>query len=325
MKKYTAKKKHISPHYCFRICSASVLLILCFGTPAHAFQTDTTQTWAISLSDTIDKTETPLNSPVTLIVTLSWQGRPDKYRIGVIENPALTNLETVSSTSSSRSEVIQGRIYTFKEFVYTLQPQELGMAYIDGLIIPYTETTQDISDNLATARLSVKITAPVFEKDYSYIWKWSIGAAGLILLIFLFMRLRRTRRSKAEQVQPVRPLEDIYFEKLSGVSKYNLSSYRQPLDEVITVFRKYLTDKFAIPVEKRTGQALSEFFYETGIDDTLIQKIDSILEEAEQLRFSGADITLEKFETMLGSVETCIRQCRNAATSAGSGTGAPSP
>lgn len=274
-----------------------------------AFQADSTGANNISLSAVIERTETPLNAPVAMTVIMSWEGKTDRYRIGPFENPVLTNLEVVGSRSSARSELRDGKVFAVKEYTFTLQPLELGMGYIGGIIIEYTDTMTGAKDYLITQRMSVKGLPPVYAEDYSFI-KTGIGIlvlAGLLTGSIFFVR-RRRQEKKVIEIQPAL-IENTTIERLKNVHAQNNLSFSQKLDEVVAEFRRFLIKKFDIPQDRKSDALIIETISESGVEENIIIKIHTIFEQAEQVRFSGKDIKNDDFELIYGAVESCIELC----------------
>ncbi|MFC1556360.1 hypothetical protein ACFL5L_00070 [candidate division KSB1 bacterium] len=295
----------------FRLFLFLLLIQTADACPALAFQADSTASGSISVSAAIDKTEVPRNQQVVLTVVLFWEGRADRYRISDFQNPALTNFELAGSASSSRSEVKEGSVFTYKDYIFNLSPAELGMAYIDGITISYTDNISAVSGQLTTRRLGVKVTAPEYPADYSWIGK-TLG----VLLIFgalagavLIVRKKRARKETGEPA-PQRSPEEIYLEQLKELKTGKYNTYGTQLDEVVGLFKNYLIDRFEISPSQRSDQAIKEKISQAGVGEAFTQKTLQLFDRAEELRFSGTGITLEQFEPVFGSVESCISMMR---------------
>jgi hypothetical protein len=272
-----------------------------------AFQSDSTASSNISLESMLEKTEVPLNKSVKLTINLSWEGKSDRYKVDSVEEPILTNLEIYGSSSSSKTELRNGTAYTIKSFEFTLRPVEMGMSYVDPLIIAYTETSSENNDHLLTNRLSIKVLQPEYEADYGWMIRVLIWV-GVAIIVGVGGYLTRKNIMKKRQPEeaPLPPVEDKYFEKLEAAKGNSFDSYRRRLDEVVSLFRGYVIEKFDIPLENRSDNSLIEFLYGIKTDEDIIQQIRSIFDSAEQLRFSGAEVMANEFELTLGSVEAGI-------------------
>ncbi|MFC1492514.1 hypothetical protein ACFL6O_01040 [candidate division KSB1 bacterium] len=287
-----------------------VILVMIFAGQAQGYQADTLRTHNISISTNISRTEVPSNETVDLTVMVSWEGAPDRFEIERLENPELSNLEITGSQSLSRSEIRDGKVFTVREYTFNLSPVERGMGYIESMTIRFKDRATDKRDFLSTQRLTVKGLPPVYPADYSWVWKFVIviivlGFSAGITIPFLLQRKKRVE----SETEPEAPAEDRYMEELMAIKDRNSLSYRQRLDDVITVFRNYLNEKFNIPEGSRSEKALVEFLDSEGLDETLTGKIKGIFDQAEQLRFSGTEINADRFELIFGSIESCIETC----------------
>ncbi|KPK89377.1 hypothetical protein AMJ80_09875 [bacterium SM23_31] len=226
-----------------------------------------------------------------------------------VENPVLTNLEITGSQSSSRTELRDGKVFAVKEYTYSLQPVELGMGYIDGIIIEYTDIKTGVKDYLITQRMSVKGLIPVYAKDYSLIWTgvYLLAFAGFLTGLIFYIRRRRQGKNVIE-IQPAL-IENTTIERLKQVHAQNNFSFSRKLDEVIAEFRHFLIKKFDIPQDRKSDALIIETITESGIEENIIKKIHAIFIQAEQIRFSGKDIENDDFELVYGAVESCIESC----------------
>ncbi|MCP4723533.1 MAG: hypothetical protein GY863_00780 [bacterium] len=287
----------------------AILLLISTG-QAPGFQADTLRTHNISISTNISNTEVPSNQTIDLTVIISWEGAPDRFEMERLENPELINLEIMGSQSLSRSEIMDDKVFTIREFTFNLSPVERGMGYIEGMTIRYKDRATNKRDFLSTQRLNVKGLPPIYPKDYGWVWKVVIviivvGFSAGIAIPFL---MRRKKKVETES-EPEVPAEERYMEELVAIKDKNSLSYRQRLDDVTAVFRNYLSEKYNIPEGSRSEKALVEFLYSEGIEETLTIKIKGVFDQAEQFRFSGTEINVDRFELIFGSIESCIETC----------------
>ena len=294
--------------YLTKITLPFLLLLLPYPVSSKSFQADSAVT-VIHLSTEIDRTETPMNVPVFLTVILSWEGKPDRYIIGTFENPVLANLEIIGSQSTTRTEVRAGKVFTIKEFTYTLQPIELGMGYIDAMNIEYTDNMAGTKDHLLTQRMSIKGLPPVYETGFNFVVMaaWLLLLAGMLIGLFLVVRRRKNVRKPLE-IQRA-PIEDSVVERMKTVHAQNNLTFRQKLDEVVTDFRNFLLQKFKIPDDCKTDELIVKTIRGADVDEEIIAQVQTIFERAEQLRFSGKEVKDDDFELLYGAVESCVASC----------------
>ncbi|MCH8286222.1 hypothetical protein IIB79_06795, partial [candidate division KSB1 bacterium] len=236
-----------------RIIMCLMFILCAIPSILFAFQTDSTNI-NISLSISIDNTETPLNIPVEMTVIMSWEGGPDRYSIGTFENPVLTNLLITGSESKSRTEVRNGVVFTVKEYTYSIQPAELGMGYIESIIIEYTDNMAGIKDHLITQRMSVKGLVPVFERGYSLIWAGLglLALSGFLVGLVLVMR-RKAIVKKLGEIQPDL-IKDSEIKKIKSIQSDSRLSFKQKTGEIFVEFKNYLVMKFRIPEDSKSDK-----------------------------------------------------------------------
>ena len=291
-----------------RIIMCLMFILCAIPSILFAFQTDSTNI-NISLSISIDNTETPLNIPVEMTVIMSWEGSPDRYSIGTFENPVLTNLLITGSESKSRTEVRNGVVFTVKEYTYSIQPAELGMGYIESIIIEYTDNMAGIKDHLITQRMSVKGLVPVFERGYSLIWAGLglLALSGFLVGLVLVMR-RKAIVKKLGEIQPDL-MKDSEIEKIKSIQSDSRLSFKQKTGEIFVEFKNYLVMKFRIPEDSKSDKQVINVLEESGVDEEIISIVQEIFEYAERMRFSGKDVNDDDFEKIYGAVEKCISLC----------------
>ncbi len=274
------------------------------------YQADSLRTHNISISTSISNTEIPSNQTVDLTVIVSWEGPPDRYEVERLENPELINLEIMGSQSLSRSEIREERIFTIREFKLSISPVERGMGYIEGMTVRFKDSATEKRDFLTTQRLSIKGLPPVIPGDYSWVWK-----AVIVIIVIGFGTgiaipfLKRRKSIKEEETEPEIPVEETYIVELNAIKGKNSLSYRQRLDDVVTVFRNYLVEKYKIPEGNRSEKALIDYLNNEAFDEMLTAKIKGIFDQAEQFRFSGTEINVDRFELIFGSIGACIETC----------------
>lgn len=299
--------------FCIIICFA----ILTLSRESIAYQQAVTDSsnavHSVSISTEISKSEVPLNYKVELLITLKWEGRPDRIEIKNFDDPILTNFDILKSSSVSRSELKDGKIFTIKEFYFELQPVEIGMGYVEDMSLGYVDQITKVQDFLFTKRMSVKVGRPEYPTNYSLIWQSLLGiilVGGLVYGVKVLQKKKKEKQIKSDVVEL--SVEEKYFENLKSIRDQNSKSYKQRMDEIITVFRHYLTHKFEIDDELKGN--LSDIIINVsrqGIDNNTCRDIKNIFEQAEQLRFSGTEVSFDKFELVYGNIEGIINKCKD--------------
>jgi len=277
-----------------------LFIFLVFGTAGAQEEVD--------LSVEIEKPEVALNHTVQLIVKIEWKGEPAKYEIEKFDNPPLSNLQAVGSSSSSISEVRDGITYSSKVFRYTLDPIELGMGYIEPVIIKYKERETGETGRLFTNRVEVKVIPPVEEDN-------NIPVVGIIVILIVFAVFltsikiyNRKKRKKEEKKKVLIPVEEKYLTKLKEFKPDVNLDLRKALSEITICFRRYLGEKYLIETGGKSAGEIAELISDKIEDNILLEKIENILEESDVYKFSGQSIEIDKYEKIYGAVESIIEK-----------------
>ena len=265
------------------------------GTSVHA-QSDSSAT-RIEISTEVEKTKVPLNRSMKLFVTLSWTGDQDRYSVVDFDNPALTNFDIVGTATVNRSEVIANRTHVFKEYVYTLRPRELGMSYVEGVIVKYRDTVLDREENLVTQRIAIEVVDPLPDpKEARPLWQYGILVLGFFLMVGLILvwRRRRTRAEEEVELTPAPPLEESYLELLRNEVNLEHPDLREDFAALSRLLRRYLTERFQIrALEGATDELVSDLT-ETELEEHQAASTKEILTRCDEIKFSGMEGKLEE-------------------------------
>ena len=146
--------------FSYFLCITTVIALNSSLTAAQTSMVDSLTT-KIEISAKIEAIQVALNRTTKLYVTLSWIGGPDRYSITNFDNPVLTNFDIVGTSTVNRTEVINRQTHVFKDYIYTLQPRDLGMGYVEGVIVKCRNLVLERDVNLVTQRISIEITDPI--------------------------------------------------------------------------------------------------------------------------------------------------------------------
>jgi len=278
-------------------------LLLAQGSPA-----DSTLS-SIQISARVEKTKVPLNRTLLLHITLSWQGTPDLYEIESFDNPALTNFEIVGTATANRSEVRDGKPWVFRDYTYTLKPRELGMGYVEGVVVRCRNTSLDKEESLVTQRIPVEVVDPVPEPGAGPS-PWAIvlpilavvvvGAGGVVV-----WRRRQARLQQEEEVPPP-PIEVTYLEELGREVNVQQPDLQADFDRLSKLLRRYLAEKYGIRAREATTAELRELLTETGLEEHRIASIQEMLTRCDEIKFSGTQGTPEELSRYYTLVESLL-------------------
>ncbi|MEE9169750.1 MAG: hypothetical protein V3U73_08280 [bacterium] len=301
----------------------SILFVgICSPAASQPSRVDSSST-RIEISTSVEKTQVPLNRTMKLFVILSWIGDPDRYSIVDFDNPALTNFDIVGTATVNRSEVIDNQTHVYKEYVYTLKPRELGMSYVEGVIVKCRDTVLNREENLVSQRISVETVDPLPDpKEATPIWQYAIPALVLLALTGSVLLWLRRRRRAAEEIEIPQgpPLEEAYLQNLGSDINLEHPNLNDDFATLSRLLRRYLTEKFQIRVLEGTTEDLVLELGEIDLEDHQVSSIRELLTRCDEIKFSGMEGTreeLNRFYTLFeGLLQFSLRK-RETIESAG--------
>jgi len=295
----------------------SYLLVLNISTISIS-QSSTGIETNITLNAFVGEREVPLNRTLALTVEIQWVGDIDLIEIGEVEEPVLTNFNVIGSSSSNRIMDSGGVRKAVKAIIYTLQPVNLGMAYIEPVSLSYTDKTTGKNHFLRTQRFQVEVLSPVAEPgERGPWWPWAalpLGVCGTGLLIYWLIKRMRNRKRGGEQPQFI--LEEIYLKELKAEVQLNASDRNEAIGVLTRLFRQYIADKYSVPaLEATTGELLQQL-NKTELDDQGINRCETLFKKSDIIRFSGHQATpselSEAYTTVESILESNLRLVRDA-------------
>lgn len=276
---------------------------------------ESTSTTQIKLSAFVDKTETPLNRNVVLTVRLKWEGDLDRFDVHTFDNPIVQNFEIVGNASSNKVAAVSGANTSVQDYEFALRPTNLGMGYVEGIIVTYTDLTDDKDFRLTTNRIEVKVTDPLPDPgSKAWIW-WVVGlilVAGVGAYAFIMLKQRNAEKQRQMELEAAAaiPIEEKYLSDLK--SQVNLNDPALDTNEAISkiskMLRHFLNEKFALcGLEATTGEVLTEM-ENKQLDERFISEIKQVLTDADMIKFSGGSADKSKVENMYTLVEANLQR-----------------
>ncbi len=265
-----------------------------------------TQKTEIKISTVVSQIEIPLNRTFELKVTLSWIGDSAKYTVVNFENPILTNFDIVGTSATNRSELVNNQIHIFKDSIYTLQPKELGMGYVEGVIVKVHDNIVDKDETLSTQRIPVEVVDPVPEKGEEGIGWLFILIPFMVLILgssFFFWFRRRRRYQKKSVEEPILPIESHFLEELRGQLDLNHPDLQGDFSTLSKLLRRYLEEKFSLRALELTTDKLLDSLGETPLEQHQIDSVKEILARSDEIKFSGIQGTQEELTRFYTLIE----------------------
>jgi len=268
----------------------------------------------INLKTVLENENVPINEEVVYHVELSWKGDLDRYKISDIGDPVVSNL--ILRGSGSSNQLItdeQGNPKSIRRITYYFKGVEMGMAYIDGLIIQYIDVNLDKSESLTAQRIGVKIGSASASTDDEFmpgtIMLWLLLAGFITALVYFVVRYVQ-RRNAVSIEEPEITLEGKYLVLLkdtihlaNGVTKETISSLSKLLNS-------YLAEKFSIP-GSIDSNIMKDRLAQLEIPDELITKIGTMYSKAELASFAGEKIETTELHMFYDTIEQVLKMIDN--------------
>ncbi len=269
----------------------------------------------IAVSCHVDQTKVPLNRLLTLQVTISWLGNSDRYTVIQFDNPALTNFDIVGTAAVNRTEVVANQAHVYKDYTYTLKPRELGMGYIEAVILKAHDNLLNQDENLVTQRLPVEVTERLPEPGEGLpVWLYLVIVLVIVVLplVLIFWWRRRKRLQQVVVPEPVPPAETRYLDELRKQISINQPKLHTDYAILSRLLRQYLTEKYRIRGLEATTAELVRELGTTGLAENKIASIQEILLRSDEIKYSGTEGTmaeLTRFYTLIeGILEEGLRK-----------------
>ncbi|MCK5147420.1 hypothetical protein KAR48_11725 [bacterium] len=285
-----------------------LLFTFCLVLPLFSQYTDSSNVKLnISMDAKVEPASVPLNRTMTLIISVAWTGDLGVIEIGDVEMPELANFIIVGSGSSNRIEAGATGQRSVKEIRYVLEPQTLGMAYIEPVIFTYIDKVANEERQLMSQRFSVEILSPVAEPGQMTLpWPVIIFAVLLFAAAFLFfMRNRRANNITDQDIDT--PIEELFLEKLK--TEVDLKSDgREAYTGLAKLFRGYVADKYDLPARETPTENLIELLKDTDLDAAQHEKFCRLLSSADKVKFSGQSADISELTDAYTSFEILLER-----------------
>lgn len=268
------------------------------------------QSQQILLDSYVEESKVPLNRPVILHVELSWKGELNRYQIEPVNQPILTNLLLDGSGSENRLEPQDdGTLKAVKAITYRFRPLEMGMAYIDGLLVKYREKGSDHEESLSSQRIMIEIIDPVPESGKGKV-KSIIYVVLLIIffiIVFYFLVVYVRKRSKAKNgITPVISPAEFYLGRMVQNVDPRGTNLNEMINRLSRIFREYLQEEFNFPVLELSTKEILEQVNKLEIEDSDKSQLSRVLEKLDVVRFAGRGINPDEFIDIYGTIENFL-------------------
>ena len=284
------------------------ILIFSSGICQHITWNDTIQAdLSVTLKVYAEPNEVPLNRTLRFIIQISWKGDIDLVRLGEVEIPKLTNLQSKGNSRKDRVMIFSERRESIKETVYLFYPETEGMAYIDPVAMTYKDMTTGKIHSLKTKRVGILVIKPVPEEgESSSVWIWigTGGAAAGFAAAFFLMMFRRKGKKKEEKEEVL--VEELFLAELKEKVDLTARDRHQVFVLLSRLFRGYLSEKYNMPALEATTDKLLATLNQKDLDESLVRRCESFFKKADIVKFSGQEATRAELDEAYTMVETWL-------------------
>jgi hypothetical protein len=196
-----------------------------------------TEAAGISLSQSLDRTETAFEEPVRFEIVITWPGPQSAYLFEGPLRPVLDRLQAREFTSAISSQGAGDEEVTRKIYTYALVPTSSGTGRIEPITISYLTWPDSIPGQLVTEAMSVYIEAPApIEDKRSGRWiVWLVvaivavaaGSGGVIWWRSRAGDRRRAAAASNPAEQFLESLARLRTEAGSDLKKFQTGLYRE--------------------------------------------------------------------------------------------------
>ena len=242
----------------------------------------------LSLSQALDKTETPFEETVELTLTLSWPGPQSAYLFTKPLQPAVDRMKiqkfssTISSTGTGADEI------TTKIYKYTLKPEASGMGYIQPVTIEYLTWPDSIPGQVVSEPMGVVILDPV-----SIVEEKNLPVTTIVIIIVVVMALAAAvavylfiKSKKKKDCEPVLTAQQKFLEKLAKLKQEVGSDLKRFQTGLYKILIEYLNEVYNLELAGLSSQDIVDKLNEIEIDSSVKGKITGWLMRAEKEKFT---------------------------------------
>lgn len=267
----------------------------------------------INLRTYIESENVPLNREVVYHIELRWKGDLGRYKISEILEPTATNLATRGSGSSNKVQTdVDGNLISVKEISFYFRPLEIGMAYIDGVTIRYSDQIKENEESLISSRIGVKIVEPLPEPSDNNIM--SNVFFGLLILVivsgalYLFINYRKKKREAEQQAlsEIVETVEEKYLRLLKETIHLNTDNTKDSLNDLTHLLNGYIAESYHIPVSNLSVDNLMEVLKDKELSEESLSRIKDYYTKANLVKFAGESVEDSEFHRLYDKVELVL-------------------
>lgn len=280
-----------------------------------------TLTSEIQLRTYIENESVPLNREVVYHIELRWQGDLSRYKISDILEPTVSNLATRGSGSSNKVRTApDGSLISVKEITFYFKPLEIGMAYIDGVIIKYNDQLKERDESLISSRIGVKIIEPLPEPtENGVVSNLLFGIIIIVvvgLIVYFYLRYRKKQREAEERAlsEIKETVEEKYLRLLKETIHINTDNVKDSLNDLTHLLNGYLSERYHFPVSNLSANDLLDALKEKDLSEDSVSRINDYYSKANLVKYAGEGVEDSEYHRLYDTVELLLENQKNITT-----------
>jgi hypothetical protein len=272
----------------------------------------------IQLRTYIESESVPLNREVVYHIELSWHGDLSRYKISEIMEPTVTNLTTRGSGSSNKVKTASdGSLISIKDIAYYFTPIEIGMAYIDGVTIKYSDQVEEKDESLISSRIGVKIVEPLAEPaDNLLLSNLLFGLIVVIVIgaaLYLYFRYKKKQKELAEKelIEIHETVETKYLRLLKETIHVTTDNVKDSLNDLTHLLNGYLSERYHLPISNLSEKDLLDALKNKDLSQESLKRINTYYSKANLVKFAGETVEDSEFHQLYDTVELVLENQKN--------------
>ena len=205
-----------------------------------------------------------------------------------------------------------GEMISVKDITFYFRPSEMGMAYIDGVIIRYHDEVAEKDESLISSRIGIKITEPLPEVSGNGMFTGFAGAVLIIVFIVLglILFLRYKKRQKEELAKSLseisETIEEKYLRLLKETIHLNTDNIKDSLSDLSHLLTGYFSEHYNIPALNMSNDDLITAISEKEFPDDSLDKVKDFYNKANKVKFAGESANESDFHQLYDTVEQVL-------------------
>ena len=179
-------------------------------------------------------------------------GDLSRYKISELENPVINNFDIYSTSSADRRMSERGVAKAAKIYEFILKPKNLGMGYIESVVVKYIDTQTGEGHSLITNRLDVEVIESIPEPN-SHGWMMTlfpfiVAVCFIFVIVGIWLWKRKKKKREESEIVEVVLIEQEFLTMLHESIALNSPdlNIKESFGALSKILRKYLTRKYQI-------------------------------------------------------------------------------